>query len=90
MLEELNLSNQRLANGESLTFDETCLDILGGNLRTLTVDGNNITAATQFLRLAEIQVLNCRKNKLEDVGELVELIASLSEVVKTDIKPMPI
>jgi protein phosphatase 1 regulatory subunit 42 len=89
MLEELNLSNQKLANGDSLTFDETCLDILGGNLQTLTIDGNNIKTATQFLRLAEIQIFQCRKNKLEDVGELVELIASLSEVKKVDLSGNP-
>ena len=85
-LEELNLNNQRMPAGASLTFDEGCLEVWGGNLAKLSVDGNNIMSLVPFQKCTELSSLSCRDNAIQKVEEVVELAASLRDMSTLDLR----
>lgn len=90
MLEELNVSNQKLQNGMELAFEPSTLNTLSGNLTRLNVSGCNIVSPIVFSSMTELQLLDCSNNKIKIAGEVVEVLSGLKELEKAIFTSNPV
>ena len=90
MLEELNVDNQKLPENTELTFAPSTIATLSGNLTTLSVTGCNISSASVFCSLSELQSLNCSHNKIKSAKEIVEVLRELKELKKANFGANPV
>ena len=90
MLEELNVDNQKLPENIELKFAPSTVATLSGNLTSLSVTGCNISSASVFCALSELQSLNCSNNKIKNAKEIVDVLGELKELRNANFSANPV
>ncbi|XP_015124234.1 protein phosphatase 1 regulatory subunit 42 [Diachasma alloeum] len=74
---ELHVENQKLAVGESLVFDPRSLKTLSNHLKVLNVASNKLNSLRPLSHFLNLEYLDARDNKMEDMRDLSETVATL-------------
>ena len=88
MLEELNISHQKLQNGMELAFEPSTLNTLSSNLTRL-----NMAVLILFHLLyfhPQDTIIRCSNNKIKNAGEVVEVLSGLKELEKAIFTSNPV
>lgn len=88
ILEELNVSNQRLPSFTSLEFDFASIATFQSTLTVLDISGNNISKLQPFSMFYNLKKFFCTDNAVVDLTEIEEIV-SLRNLEEVDFSRNP-
>ncbi|KZC09010.1 Protein phosphatase 1 regulatory subunit 42 [Dufourea novaeangliae] len=89
-LTTLDIQNQNLSLGETLCFDPRSIDTLSTSLQVLNVSGNKMTSLKDIKNLHKLEILDARKNLLDDIEDLTEIISALISLKDLSLQGNPV
>ncbi|KAG4081386.1 hypothetical protein H8356DRAFT_1362476, partial [Neocallimastix lanati (nom. inval.)] len=89
-LTTLKLDNQKIPEGEFMTFDETCIKNLSDGLQTLTLSGNKIQYVNPLSFLKNLETLDLSNNMIYDWEDVKIMFKGLQNLINLNLQSNPV